>query len=176
MASPQSKGLCSQAIIESGPFLTKGLLVSLIGTRAEAERQGVEFAQSLGYAEVDAISQMRNRSVWDLINSTPGKEVSKFWEYHSIYFTPTIDGWLLSYAPEEIFRQGREDPVPLIIGNNADEGQTFIAGINMTVPEYEQYIRDYFGENASRVLTKYPARTSEEVPHQMAKDRHRLRL
>lgn len=78
----------------------------------------MEFAQNLGYWE-DAILQMRNRSVWDLINATPGKEVSTFWEYRSFYFTPTIDGWLLPYAPEEVFRQGREDPIPLIIGNNA---------------------------------------------------------
>lgn len=39
----------------------------------------------------------------------------------------------------------------------------------MTVPEYEQYIRDYFEENASQILTKYPARMPEEVPHQIAR-------
>ena len=50
LASPQSEGLYSQAIVESSPFLTKGVLVSLLGTRSEAERRGVEFAQSLGYS------------------------------------------------------------------------------------------------------------------------------
>lgn len=39
----------------------------------------------------------------------------------------------------------------------------------MTVPEYEQYIRDYFGKNASQVLARYPARTPEEVKHRMAR-------
>ena len=39
----------------------------------------------------------------------------------------------------------------------------------MTVPEYKQYIRDYFGKNASQVLAEYPAKKPEEVPHQMAR-------
>lgn len=33
--------------------------------------------------------------------------------------------------------------------------------------EYEKFIRDNFGENASLVLAKYPASTEEEVQHQM---------
>ena len=129
----------------------------------------MEFAQSLGYSGPDAIMQMRNRSAWDLVNATPGAALSTFWDYRNIYFTPTIDGWVLPDAPEEIYRQDRKDPVPLIIGTNANEGISFISGLNMIVPEYEQYIRDYFGKNASQVLARYPARTPEEVKHRMAR-------
>ena len=37
----------------------------------------------------------------------------------------------------------------------------------MTVSQYEQFIRDSFGGNASQILTKYSASSKEEVQHQM---------
>ncbi len=169
LSSPQSKGLYRQAIVESGPFLTNKTFVKLIIPRAEAEKRGVEFAQILGYSGSDAISQMRNRSAWDLINATPSINGSTFWEYRELYFVPTVDGWFFQEAPEEVFGQGQQDAVSLIIGDNADEGLSFIAGLNLTVPEYEQYIRDNYGENASQILAKYPASTPEEIAQQMAK-------
>ena len=136
-------------------------------TKAEAEEYGLKFAESLGYSGQDAIQQMRNRSAFDLVNETPYIWNSTFWGFHNVGFKPTIDGWLIIEAPEEIFRQGRENPVPLIIGINADEGTLLAANTNMTISQYEQFIRDSFGENASQILAKYPASTKEEVQHQM---------
>jgi para-nitrobenzyl esterase len=164
LASPQGKGLYQQAIVESAPSLAKGFLGSLISTRADNERKGVEFAESLGYSGPGAIAQMRNRSVWDLVNATPRSAPTTFQGDKTIHFTPIVDGWFLPEAPEDVFQQGRENPVSLIAGDNADEGLSFISGLNITASEYEQYIRDYFGSNASQVLAKYPASTSEDIP------------
>jgi hypothetical protein len=49
---------------------------------------------------------MRNRSAFDLVNETPHIWDSTFWGFHNIGFKSTIDGWLITEAPEEIFRQG----------------------------------------------------------------------
>lgn len=167
LATQQSRGLYIQAIVESGPIWKRGPILPAYNTKAEAEEYGLKFAESLGYSGQDAIQQMRNRSAFDLVNETPYILNSTFWGFHNVGFKPTIDGWLITEAPEEIFRQGRENPVPLIIGINADEGTLLAANTNMTVSQYEQFIRDSFGENASQILAKYPASTKEEVQHQM---------
>jgi para-nitrobenzyl esterase len=169
LAVSQSKGLYSQAIVESGGIWKRESMISGYNTKSEAEEYGQKFADSLGYSGSDAIQQMRNISAFDLANATPGIWDSTFWGFHNIGFKPTIDGWLIKEAPEETFRQGRQNPVPLIIGSNADEGTLLAANTNMSVPEYGQFIRDSFGENASKILARYPASTKEEVQHQMEK-------
>lgn len=150
LATQQSRGLYIQAIVESGPIWKRGPILPAYNTKAEAEEYGLKFAESLGYSGQDAIQQMRNRSAFDLVNETPYILNSTFWGFHNVGFKPTIDGWLITEAPEEIFRQGRENPVPLIIGINADEGTLLAANTNMTVSQYEQFIRDSFGKTPAK--------------------------
>ncbi len=163
----QSRGLYSQAIVESGGVWSNGPAIIGYRTKADAEEYGRKFAESLGYSGPDAIWQMRNRSAFDLVNKTPYVWDSTFMGFHNVAFKTTIDGWLIPEAPEEIFRQGKQNPVPLIIGSNVDEGTLLAANTNMTVEDYWQFLRDSFGENAIYVLAKYPARNKEEVQHQM---------
>lgn len=79
------------------------------------------------------------------------------------HFEPTIDGWLIPDSPDTLYRQHRIYPVPLIVGNNADDGTTLAAGANMTVPEYQAFIRNRFGNETDTVLAKYPANSTAEV-------------
>ncbi len=167
LAIPRSRGLYSQAIVESGGVWTNGPSIIGYRTKAKAEEYGVKFAESLGYSGPDAIQQMRSRSAFDLVNKTPNVWNSTFWGFHDPAFKPTIDGWLIPGTPQEIFRQGQQNPVPLIIGSNADEGTLLAAKTNMTVADYEQFLSDSFGESAIYMLATYPARTKEEVQHQM---------
>ena len=55
LATPQSRGLYSQAIIESGGIWNKGPMLSAYNTKVEAEEYGLKFAESLGYSGPDAI-------------------------------------------------------------------------------------------------------------------------
>jgi para-nitrobenzyl esterase len=167
LAIPQSRGLYKQAIVESGAIWKEGPMLPAYKTKAEAEDYGLKFAESLGCSGPDAIKQMRSKSAFELANETPYIWNSTFWGFHYIGFKPTIDGWLIKEAPEKIFRQGKQNPVPLIIGSNADEGTTIATNVNISVAEYEKFIRDNFGENASLVLARYPASSEEEVQHQM---------
>lgn len=167
LAIPQSRGLYNQAIVESGGVWSNGPAIIGYRTKAEAEEYGQKFAESLGYSGPDAIQQMRNVSAFDLVNETPNVWDSTFRGFHDVAFKTTIDGWLIPEAPQEIFKQGRQNPVPLIIGSNADEGTLLAANANMTVADYEQFLHDSFGESAIYMLAKYPASTPEEVQHQM---------
>ena len=162
LANPQTKGLYQQAIVESGTFWTKGAEIDALYTKADAEQLGEAYAESLGFSGPDAIEQMRNLSYQDLTNATPWP-TSSFKMVNTPHFEPTIDGWVIPEAPETVFRQGRENPVPLIIGNNADDGTTLAAGANMTVPEYSTFIQNRFGNETGAVLEKYPANSTAEV-------------
>lgn len=167
LAIPQSRGLFDRAIVESGGVWSNGPAIIGYRTKDDAEEYGEKFAESLGYTGPDAIRQMRNASAFDLVNKTPYVWESTFEGFHNVAFKSTIDGWLIPEAPQEIFRQGRQNPVPLIIGSNADEGTLLTAGANMTVEDYWKFLQDSFGEGAIYMLARYPARTKEEVQHQM---------
>ncbi len=162
LVSPQSKGLFSQAIVESGTFWTNGAEIDALNSKADAEQLGESYAQSLGYSGPGTITRMRNLPYQALTNATPWP-AAPFQMVNMRHFEPTIDGWLITDSPEELFRLHRENHVPLIIGNNADDGTTLAAGANMTVPAYQTFIQNRFGKDADAVLAKYPANSTAEV-------------
>jgi para-nitrobenzyl esterase len=167
VASPTSKGLFSQAIVESGPFWANGAIINATHPKADAEQSGVEYAQGLGYAGPDAIAQMRKLSPEALINATPSPSAG-FWTTHTVLFEPTVDGWILPDSLDNLYLLHRENPVPLMIGSNANDGTTLSSGANMTVPEYVSFMKGRFGKDADTVLLKYPANSTAEVQLRLA--------
>ena len=162
LASPGSKGLYKQALVESGPYWTNGPTINIIHTKADAEEFGQEYAASLGFSGPDEIQQMRNVSVKDIIDATPWPE-SAWHNTHSLEFVPNIDGYILSDSVNTIFSLRNQNPVPFIIGSNADDGKTLSDDADMSVAEYESLIRDFFGTEADHVFARYPAESPEEV-------------
>jgi para-nitrobenzyl esterase len=167
LASPESKGLYQQAIVESGPFWADGAIINATHSKTDAEQFGVKYATSLGYSGPDAIAGMRSLSPETLINATPSPS-SSFWGTHTVQFEPTIDGWILPDTLDNLYLNHRENPVPLMIGSNANDGTTLSANANMTVPEYVTFIRGRFGKDAGAVLAKYPANSTAEVQLRLA--------
>ncbi len=168
MVSPQTRGLYRQAIVESGTFWTNGAEIDALNSRADAEQLGETFAQGLGYSGPDAIAQMRKLSSSAIANATPWP-AAPFQMVNSRHFEPTIDGWLIPDSPDTLFRLHRQNPVPLMIGNNAGDGTTLAADANMTVPEYRTFIKTRFGKSSDEVLRKYPANSTAEVQIQLEK-------
>ena len=167
LVSPQDRGLYQQAIVESGPFWANGPTIRNVHPKTEAEQIGEAYAASLGYSGPDAIAQMRKRSAADLINAMPWPSAS--WNLtHNLQFEPTIDGWILPDSVNALFALHRENPVPLIIGTNANDGTTLSADANMTVPEYVAFINARFGPDAPSVLTHYPANSTADVQLRLA--------
>jgi len=162
IASPTSKGLFRQGIIESGPFWAHGAIINATHPKEFAEQFGVEYAAGLGYSGPDAIARMRTLTPEALINATPSPSAG-FWTTHTVQFEPTADGWILPDSLDNLYRQHRINPVPLLIGNNANDGTTLSANASMTVPEYRTFIQGRFGKDAEAVLVKYPANSTAEV-------------
>jgi len=167
LVSPQSKGLYSQALVESGPFWAHGPTIDNVHSKADAEQIGQDFAQSLGYSGPDTIRQMRKVGAMDIVNASPWPATS--WDRtHTLKFEPTIDGWLLPDSVNVLFTLHEENPVPFVIGSNANDGTSLSAGANMTVPEYIAFLQNYFGTEGDVVFSKYPANSTDEVQVRLA--------
>jgi para-nitrobenzyl esterase len=123
--------------------------------------------RSPGCDRPDAIARMRLRSPETLINATPSPAAG-FWTTHTVQFEPTIDGHILADSMDNLYLLHKENPVPFMIGNNANDGTTLSAGANMTLAEYRAFLKGRFKEDANAVFAKYPANSTAEVQFRLA--------
>ena len=150
MASPLSRNLIAGAIGESGSFL--GL--TPLQTLADAERDGVKFVKNMN---VSSIEELRN---------IPAKELmEKVFKTRGMRFSAIVDGYFFPKNPVEIFDEGEQAHVPLLVGWNSEEAN--YSGIlrqeEPTVENYTKAIQNLYGENADQILKMYFATNEEEV-------------
>ena len=139
MASPQARGLFTRAIGESGGSF--GPMESL----ADAEKQGQQFATRLG-ATHDALQTLRAKNADDLLKATADDDVNTI-----------VDGWILPQSVYSIFAEGKQNDVPLIVGNNANEGARFPPPNGFVTPaEFIADAQKRFGPLSAQFLKAYP--------------------
>ncbi len=105
---PQAASLFQRAITESGTRYSNSFL--RMQTLAQAEEQGVEFAESKG---ASSLAELRSLSGEELIASDP--------DAPRLRFSPVIDGY---YQPTDMmsaFAEGKQNDTPFINGFNAGE-------------------------------------------------------
>ncbi|WP_242920661.1 carboxylesterase/lipase family protein [Pontibacter liquoris] len=151
MASPLSKNLIAGAIGESGALVNSSLDPIPL---AEAEENGVKFAQSLGATTLEALRAIPAQQLLEA-SGKPGNG----------RFLPTIDGYFFPKTPAAIFAAGEQAKVPLLAGWNSEEmTYMFLMGQEKpTVENYRKAVQKLYGENAAEVLKVYPATTDEEA-------------
>lgn len=148
MATPLAHGLFQAAIGQSGGgFGASGRA----RPRAEAEMAGQRFAETLVGTDVEpSLAAMRSASADDLLGvPLPGAGA-------------TVDGWVFPDTIYNIFAEGKQHDVPVLIGSNADEGTMFTPP-SMTPAAYQEGVRRQYGDLADDFLTTYPAQTEEEA-------------
>ena len=129
LTSPLARGLFQRAIIESGGGrnnLLRPALLDRPGPRGErsAEQDGIAFARSMGVQGTDAaaLAALRRLPAARIVH---GLNMHSMFQQHDIYSGPMVDGKLMARPAEEIYRQGKQAPVPLVVGaNSADIGFT----------------------------------------------------
>ncbi len=148
LATPLANGLFRRAIGESG-----GVLGSYGATpdRATVEREGERFgATLLGASDPTdvTLAAMRAASAVDVmatVNTPEGRVRTR----------PVVDGWVLPDTVRAIFEAGRQNPVPVIVGWNADEGSLAVGRAPEDVDAYQTWARNTFGDKANAFLELY---------------------
>ena len=161
MVSSLAKGLFQRAIAESGILLDRGFGVKTAGTLAQAEADGQSFAKKLGVdPNGDVAAAMRAKSPAELLAAAQGgaglTDIGLPWR-------PVADGYVLTDLPTVLWATGKELPVPLLLGTNADEGNAFLSEFPSTVAGYTSTMDSIFGTFEGQALALYPAKNDAEV-------------
>ena len=127
IASPHAKGLFKRAIGQSGGiFEPLQLLPELM--LAGAEQTGVQFASSAGVAD---LASLRAKSADELLKMPFSAKI-------------IVDGEVLTRPPYDIFIEGRQNDVAVLIGLNRDEGEWFIRGRTITTVNFRSELERGF--------------------------------
>ncbi len=150
MASPLSKNIIAGAIGESGSLLGIDSYVSL----NESEKIGTQFGDSIG---TKSLAELRKMPAELILQATAKSRNSRF--------PVTVDGYFFPKPPLQIFTDGEQAHVPLLVGWNSEENN--FSGIlgqeKPTVENYKKAIQSLYGNNATEVLKAYSVLKDEEV-------------
>ncbi|MEZ5071059.1 MAG: carboxylesterase family protein [Bacteroidales bacterium] len=148
-ASPLANGLFHKAIAQSGAnFVSSSLRPAL--TMEQAEQLGVAYMEALGATDLAA---MRALPAETLLN-TPGGLSG-----------PLVDGHVLPASVQEMYRTGKQNDVPVLIGYNKDD---LVGAGNMDAEAYKGMLGERFGALAGDFLNAYPAGSDEEARRSQA--------
>jgi para-nitrobenzyl esterase len=144
LAAPSAKGLFQRAIAESGggpaaPYLDAPKL-------HEAEQSGLRFAEKLGGPNIARLRALP----FDAFLASTGYS-----------FTHIIDGSLLPADPTAIFRSGKQNDVPLLVGSNSNEGNNQARPV--AAAKFMDLSRSRFGNAFDWFQKLYPAASEEQA-------------
>jgi para-nitrobenzyl esterase len=150
MASPLSRHKIAAAIGESGAMMD-GLTPRPL---AEAESEGVAFAQAVGAPTLAALRSM-----------PANKLLAAQGAATNMHFDAVIDGYFLTESPAATFAMGKAAHVPLLVGSNSQEGpgEAIFGPGSPTVANYRAGLARQFGENANAIFALYPAQSDADV-------------
>jgi para-nitrobenzyl esterase len=148
MTSPHSQGLFQRVIGESGAVI----LVGDPRTLAEAEKSGEAIAAHWKLSTNASLQDMRAVSAADILAAEPINPAQP-------NLGITIDGYVFSKKPAEIFAAGQEHRVALLLGNNSRER------IPRTSPptDLKKAIDETYGPLSVRGWPLYAAATNDPV-------------
>lgn len=112
LASPLARGLFRAALEESGQVL--GLMPT--STQEESEIAWAPVAKAIG----PTLAAQRAASAAQVLaidKDAPKPPPVEWWGYRGA----SVDGWALPEMPWRVYQQGKEAPVPLVLGTNAQE-------------------------------------------------------
>ena len=148
MASPPARGLFSKAISESGYMISTPALKKAVHGAPSAEQAGVALAATLKAPGIAALRQM------DPAKLTEAAVAAGFGPWGA------VDGRILPDQLVNVFGQGKQAHVPLLVGFNQGEirSLTVLAPpVPASVKIYEERIRALYRDLADPFLKLYPA-------------------
>ena len=139
-ASPLADGLFHKAIGESGARLDPRMTIE------EAAEDGIRLSNSV---DAESLLELRQIPAADLLTVASSERFRT---------DAIVDGWSIPDQPFNLFSEGRQNKVPVLIGYNAEEGTTL--GVLQRIPEnddvYISRARSLYGDLAGEFLDVYP--------------------
>jgi para-nitrobenzyl esterase len=148
MASPRAKGLFHRAIGQSGG-LFEPMQLAPSYLLANAERDGKEYATSVG---AGSIAALRKLPVTDLLGGKAGS-VSH----------PVIEPHVLPSAPYDAFSSGSYNDVPVLVGFNAEEARALVDVGPVKAATFAADIKRSFGALPPPLMDAYPNENDEQA-------------
>ena len=148
MASPLCKGLFAQAMGSSGSVIG----TKKVATLKEAEAAGVEMAKKIGCKN---IKDLRAMSAEELMKKAAVRSVP-------IY---NIDGYFWTKQPYNVFANGEQTKVPLLIGGNNQEmnAMFILQGKPATVENLKNAARAIYGDATDELFKLYAINSDADV-------------
>jgi len=154
MAAPAARDLFHRAIGESGAYFAFGKESLLLQSRTESEARGLALAKALN---AESSAALRAASAADVLKAAG--------TFSDLYFSPNVDGHLLTADVAATFGAGRQSHVPLLAGWNADEvrADVVLAKDKPNARAFADQVRVRFGTAAESILNVYPAGSDAEA-------------
>lgn len=148
MASPLCKGLFSQAMGASGSVLGFGPIATL----AEAEKAGKDKAAQMG---CNSLEELRALSAQDLMERAAVNSVPVY----------NVDGYFMIKQPKDVYADGEQMKVPLLVGGNSNEMVTayILKGKPATLAAIKEEAEVLFGKYTDNILKLYGINSDDDV-------------
>jgi para-nitrobenzyl esterase len=151
MASPLSRGLIAGAIGESGAAIYPTLSPVPL---AEAEKTGLEFAESAGLHSLAELRALGTDSIFAL-----------YLRSKRFGFPSVLDGYFYPKTLPDIFGAGEQAQVPLLVGWNSAEipGMAFMQAPRYADEAYVKKVKEAYPDDFEEVLKLYPHGSEKEI-------------
>ena len=157
-ATPLSEGLFHRAILQS-PWLDPTIFRDLKKENengAPAEFDGEEQARKLlgeDTADADVLAKLR---------SVPAKEIIEKMKQR---WPVATDGWIFPQDPYQIYADGDQHDIPVIVGTNRDEGTMFTPrkAFGGTLESYKAAMIERYGEHGDRIAKFYNPESDDQL-------------
>ena len=155
-ATPLAHGLFHRAILQS-PWLDPVIFRDLRTENENgppAEFDGEEQARKLfGEEATDVLAKLRAMPPEEVL-----KKVKQRWPV-------ATDGWVFPKAPHQIYADGDQHDIPVIVGTNRDEGTMFAPreAIGGTLKNYKAALVERFGEHGDKVAEFYAPESKDKL-------------
>lgn len=143
-ATPLAKGLFRSAIAQSGGSVLPSAIRPSIKL-VEAEAMGIDFAKKLN---CNSIAELRKKPAAEIQATNGGLSA------------PFEDGYVLPTSIFDIYTNGKQNEVNLMLGWNEDDK---IMGKPMNAVDYKAQISKRFGVSSNAILNFYPGGNDQEA-------------
>lgn len=174
MTMPSAKNLFHKAIAQSSPATS-------VYKPERAALVAASYLELMGIPPEEAPTKLRELDAKILASGTTKllDYVALTWP-GTVAFAPIVDGKLIPSYPVETFREGKQHPVPLIIGTNKDEAALFKLMKSPLMPITESAVQEMFDQvakdnpkadiNEEKILSAYPAYPRQKGAMEISRD------